>query len=80
MLRGCASSFSEPDSMRLLNFFLCGVALGSSEVLANHDLRQTLSDILGPTAWVLYLLVPVPFLIFGLLAWRLYRATRTSKR
>lgn len=66
--------------MRLLIFFLFGVALGSSEVFANHDLRQTLSDILGPTAWALYLLVPVPFLIFGLIAWRLYRATWASKR
>ncbi len=66
--------------MRLLNFFLCVIALGSSEVFANHDLRQTLSDILGPTAWALYLLVPVPFLIFGLIAWRLYRANRDSKK
>ncbi|MCS6903471.1 MAG: hypothetical protein NZO41_04260, partial [Candidatus Bipolaricaulota bacterium] len=74
--RGCASSSSAGDSMRLLKAVLLLSGLFSVEALAHHDLRQTLSDILGPMAWVLYLLVPVPFLIFGLIAWRLYRAKR----
>jgi hypothetical protein len=62
--------------MRKIILLFGTIVLLSVEVFASHDLRQTLSDILGPTAWALYLLVPVPFLIFGLIAWRIYRAMR----
>lgn len=62
--------------MRKIILLVNAIALVSVEAFAHHDLRQTLSDILGPMAWVLYLLVPVPFLVFGLIAWKLYRKTR----
>ncbi|MCI2430048.1 hypothetical protein LM602_08275 [Candidatus Acetothermia bacterium] len=62
--------------MRKIILLFSTIVLLSVEVFASHDLRQTLSDIFGSTAWALYLLVPVPFLIFGLIAWRIYRAMR----
>ncbi|MCS6937057.1 MAG: hypothetical protein NZ610_03755 [Candidatus Bipolaricaulota bacterium] len=62
--------------MRLFKTALLLSGLLGVEALAHHELRQDLSSILGPMAWVLYVLIPVPFLILGLIAWRFYRATR----
>jgi hypothetical protein len=60
-----------------------GLALVSSlsslqTAYAFHGLREELSDLLGPTAWGIYLIVPVPFLIVGIIALLLYRASRAS--
>lgn len=54
------------------------VALSGGEVWAHHDLRQGLSDLLGPNAWALYLIVPVPYVLFALLGYRIYKALRAS--
>lgn len=45
---------------------------------ANHTLRKEITDVLGPTAWGIYLIVPVPFLVVGGIAWLLYRASRAA--
>lgn len=52
--------------------------LVSVQALANHELRKGLTDLLGPNAWAIVLVVPVPFVILGLLAWRVSRALRSS--
>lgn len=61
--------------------FLLGWTLALSPwqtAYAFHNLREGLSDLLGPTAWGIYLIVPVPFLIVGIIALLLHRASRAS--
>jgi TRAP-type C4-dicarboxylate transport system permease small subunit len=60
-----------------------GLALASSlsawqTSYSFHSLREDLSDLMGPTAWGIYLIVPVPFLIVGVIALLLYRTLRAS--
>jgi hypothetical protein len=50
----------------------------SVQAQAHHELRKGLTDLLGPNAWAIVLVVPVPFVILGLLAWRVSRALRSS--
>jgi len=45
-------------------------------VLAHHNLRKGVSELFGPTGWGIYLIVPVPFIVIGVIAWLLYRALR----
>ena len=53
-------------------------ALFGETAWAHHTLRKGLSDLLGPNAWALYLIVPVPYVLFGLLGYRIYKALRAS--
>jgi len=55
-----------------------GVGVGNETAWAHHDLRQGLTDLLGPNAWAIYLVVPVPYLLIGLLGYKIYRAVRAS--
>ena len=59
-------------------FGLIAVAVGGGEVFAHHDLRQELTDLLGPNAWALYLIVPVPYVLFAILGYKIYKAVRAS--
>jgi len=54
------------------------VALSGGEAWAHHDLRQGLTDLLGPNAWAIYLIVPIPYVLFGLLGYGIYRRVQTS--
>ncbi len=47
---------------------------------ANHDLRQGLGDLFGPLSWGLYVIVPMPFLLVGIIAFRIWRAVRAQER
>ncbi len=47
---------------------------------AFHTLREGLSDLLGPTAWGLYIILPIPYLVIGLIVYRIYRAYREQQR
>lgn len=47
---------------------------------AFHTLRQGLSDLLGPTAWGLYVILPIPYLVIGFIVYRIYRAYRQQPR
>ena len=56
------------------------VVAWSERASAFHTLRQGLSDLLGPTAWGLYIILPVPYLVIGLIVFRIYRAYRDQGR
>ncbi len=45
-------------------------------VFAHHRLRQDIDDLLGPLAWGMYLILPIPFLIIGSIAFLIWRAIR----
>lgn len=55
---------------------LWAVVVWSESAGAFHTLRQGLSDLLGPTAWGLYIILPIPYLVIGLIVYRIYRAYR----
>ncbi len=51
-----------------------GGALGLSAVgYADHELRKSLFESLGPNAWGMYILLPIPFLVVGGIGYLLYR-------
>ncbi|GEM_PF-5484510 len=54
------------------------VALLGETAWAHHDLRQGIDDLFGPNAWALYLIVLVPYVLFGLLGYRIYKAVRAA--
>lgn len=54
------------------------VVLSGETTWAHHDLQKGLTDLLGPNAWALYLIVPVPYVLLGLLGYRIYKALRAS--
>lgn len=56
-----------------------GIVFLPMKVYAFHNLRKGISDMLGPAGWGFYLLLPIPFLVVGVLAFLLYR-TSHSKR
>jgi len=56
-----------------------GVCWLAAPAWANHDLRQGLGDLFGPLAWGLYVILPMPFLIVGIIAFRLWRSARKQK-
>lgn len=41
---------------------------------ADHELRQGIFDALGPTAWGMYMLLPIPFVALGIVGYLVYRA------
>ena len=60
------------------------VALGwlfmqAPETQAHHTLRKEITDILGPTAWGIYFILPIPFLVVGVIALLLYRSSRSAR-
>lgn len=65
---------------RTVTLSLGAVIVLSQPAGAFHTLRQGLSDLLGPTAWGLYIILPIPYLVIGLIVYRIYRAYRQGKR
>jgi hypothetical protein len=51
-----------------------------SEILgfADHELRKSVFESLGPNAWGMYILLPIPFLALGVIGYLVYRAWRAS--
>jgi len=51
-----------------------------SEILgfADHELRKSVFESLGPNAWGMYILLPIPFLALGVIGYFVYRAWRAS--
>lgn len=45
---------------------------------ADHELRKSLFELLGPTAWGMYILLPIPFIALGVIGYFVYRAWRAS--
>ena len=55
------------------------ILIFSSPVLAFHDLRQGIESLLGPNYWGIYLLVPVPFLVAGVIGFLIWRAIQADQ-
>ncbi len=51
-----------------------------SEILgfADHELRKSIFESLGPNAWGMYILLPIPFIVLGVIGYFVYRAWRAS--
>jgi hypothetical protein len=45
---------------------------------ADHELRKSVFESLGPNAWGMYILLPIPFLALGVIGYFVYRAWRAS--
>lgn len=43
---------------------------------ADHELRKSIFESLGPTAWGMYILLAIPFIALGVIGYFLYRAWR----
>lgn len=59
-----------------------GIALTLAQwapAYAHHTLRKDVSDLVGPLAWGLFLILPVPFLIIGTIGFLLYRKKRLQQ-
>ncbi len=48
-------------------------------ILLDHELRKSIFESLGPTAWGMYILLPIPFIALGIIGYLLYRAWRASQ-
>ncbi|GEM_PF-1215249 len=62
-----------------LGLALTPVVLVAATGWANHTLRKDLTDLLGPTAWGMYFVLPIPFLVVGVIGLLLYRASRAAR-
>lgn len=47
---------------------------------ADHELRKSIFESLGPTAWGMYILIPIPFIVLGAIGYFVYRAWKASAR
>lgn len=56
-----------------------GLATSQSPVgyALHHDLRKDIYEALGPNAWGIYIILPIPFVALGIIGYLLYRAWRT---
>jgi hypothetical protein len=54
------------------------IFLSESLVFADHELRKSVFESLGPNAWGMYILLPIPFLALGVIGYFVYRAWRAS--
>ncbi len=46
---------------------------------ADHELRKSIFESLGPNAWGMYILLPIPFIALGVIGYFVYRAWRASE-
>lgn len=51
---------------------------GLAAYALNHTLRKGIDEILGPNAWGIYILLPIPFVLIVIIAFLLYRAFRSA--
>jgi hypothetical protein len=54
------------------------IFLSESLGFADHELRKSVFESLGPNAWGMYILLPIPFLALGVIGYFVYRAWRAS--
>jgi hypothetical protein len=54
------------------------IFLSESLGFADHELRKSVFESLGPNAWGMYILLPIPFLALGVIGYFVYRAWRES--
>jgi hypothetical protein len=54
------------------------IFLSESSGFADHELRKSVFESLGPNAWGMYILLPIPFLALGVIGYFVYRAWRAS--
>lgn len=47
-------------------------------ILLDHELRKSIFESLGPTAWGMYILLPIPFIALGVIGYFVYRAWRAA--
>ncbi|MCX8102913.1 MAG: hypothetical protein N3E42_00505 [Candidatus Bipolaricaulota bacterium] len=47
-------------------------------ILLDHELRKSIFESLGPNAWGMYILLPIPFIALGVIGYLVYRARRAS--
>lgn len=40
---------------------------------ADHELRKSVFETLGPNAWGMYIILPIPFIALGIIGYLLYR-------
>ncbi|MFN4219026.1 MAG: hypothetical protein ACK4HB_07090 [Candidatus Bipolaricaulia bacterium] len=65
--------------MRALLTVVTALTAGQSVVVyADHELRKSIFESLGPTAWGMYILLPIPFIALGVIGYFVYRAWRAS--
>ena len=58
---------------------LSSLMLGLSQAAYAHpDLGKEFTELFGSFAWGLYLMVPIPFLVLGVIGYLLYRAGRSG--
>ncbi len=65
--------------MRYLKSTFLAIVFVPMKVYAFHNLRQGISDMLGAAGWGFYMLLPIPFLVVGVLAFLLYRASHSKR-
>lgn len=46
---------------------------------ADHELRKSIFESLGPNAWGMYILLPIPFIALGVIGYFVYWAWRASE-
>lgn len=46
---------------------------------ADHELRKSIFESLGPNAWGMYILLPIPFIALGVIGYFVYQAWRASE-
>lgn len=49
---------------------------GPGPTQAMHDLKADRDELLGPTWWGIFVVIPIPFIVIGLIGWLLWRASR----
>jgi hypothetical protein len=54
------------------------ITQSSASYALDHDLRKDIYEVLGPNAWGMYIILPVPFVALGMIGYLLYKAWRTS--
>ncbi len=52
--------------------------LVSRPVQAFHQYRKGLDELLGPTSWGIYIVVPAPFIVAGIIGYLIWRAMRAD--
>lgn len=62
--------------VRSIIWMMILLAIYVQPVFAHHRLRQDIDDLLGPLAWGMYLILPIPFIIIGAIAFLIWRAIR----
>lgn len=47
-------------------------------IVLDHELRKSIFESLGPNAWGMYILLPIPFIALGVIGYFVYKVWRAS--